>query len=295
MRVSDSHLNNIMLTGMSKSNTELSTLLQQMYSGEKITKVSDDPVASVKLLGLEKTQVELDQYINNSEAIKSEFQRYEGHTETIENGLQSANELLLWGLNGTLSDADRSGIVIELEALRETMQATFNAKNGEGSYIFSGTAIDQPPLTETDGEIKRNPAINSDIRQTAIGDGISMTNNISLEKLDAEAIFAMLDDSIEALKSPFDLTVLQGAHDSLLTSLNNVSSTQAYIGSQINHIDRIVDTHSDTELFAQKLEGDLKNLNYDEASLKFDSFVTALEATQKTYAQISSLSLFNQL
>jgi len=293
MRVSDSHLNNIMLTSMSKSNTELSTLLQQMYSGEKITKVSDDPVASVKLLGLEKTQVELDQYINNSEAIKSEFQRYEGHTETIENGLQSANELLLWGLNGTLSDADRSGIVIELEALRETMQATFNAKNGEGSYIFSGTAIDQPPV-DSSGTI--NPAINSDTRETAIGDGISMTNNISLEKLDAQAIFAMLDDSIAALKSsPFELTALQGAHDSLLTSLNNVSSTQAYIGSQINHIDRIVDTHTDTDLFAQKLEGDLKNLNYDEASLKFNSFVTALEATQKTYAQISSLSLFNQL
>ncbi len=109
-------------------------------------------------------------------------------------------------------------------------------------------------------------------------------------------ILTMLDTSIAELGSATpDMAALQAAHDGLLSSINKVSSTQAYIGSQINRIERTVGTHTDTQLFAQKLEGDLKDLSYDEASLKLNSYITALEATQKTFAQISSLSLFNQL
>ena len=296
MRVSDSQSTNIMLSGMSKSNSELSTLLQQMYTGERLTKISDDPVASTKLLALEQTKTEITQYINNAENIKSGYQRYEVHTESIENGLQSANELLLWGLNGSMSEQDRSGIVIELESLKESMLATFNAKNSEGSYMFSGSAIDQAPYSVNAGVLTLNPDINMNARNTVLADGISMKSNLSIDDVDAASILTMLDTSIAELGSADpDMTALQGAHDDLLASINNVSSTQTYIGSQINHIERIVGTHSDTELFAQKLEGDLKDLSYDEASLKLNSYITALEATQKTFAQISSLSLFNQL
>ncbi len=141
---------------MSKSNAELSTLLQQMYSGEKLTKISDDPAASVKLLDLEQTKAEITQYIDNAENIKNQYQRYEVHTESIENGLQSANELLLWGLNGSMSEQDRVGIVIELESLKESMLATFNGKNSEGSYLFSGSAIDQAPYSMDAGDLIKN-------------------------------------------------------------------------------------------------------------------------------------------
>lgn len=296
MRVSDLQSTHIMLSGMSKSNAELSTLLQQMYSGEKLTKISDDPVASVKLLDLEQTTAEITQYINNAENVQSGYQRYEVHIESIENGLQSANELLLWGLNGSMSEQDRAGIVIELESLKESMLAAFNGKNSEGSYMFSGSAIDQAPYNIDAEALTLNPDINSNARNTVIADGISMKSNLNIEDVDAESILAMLDTSIAELGSATpDMAVLQGAHDDLLSSINKVSSTQAYIGSQINRIERTVGTHTDTELFAQKLEGDLKDLSYDEASLKLNNYMTALEATQKTFAQISSLSLFNQL
>lgn len=296
MRVSDSQSTQIMLSGMSKSNAELTTLLQQMYSGDKLTKISDDPVASVKLLDLEQTKAEISQYIENAENVQSEYQGYEVHTEAIESGLQSANELLLWGLNGSMSEEDRAGIVIELESLKESMLAAFNAKNSEGSYIFSGSAIDQAPYSMDDGALTLNPDINSNARNTVIADGVSIKSNLSIEDIDAESILAMFDSSIAELSSATpDMSAVQSAHDDLLSSINKVSSTQAYIGSQINRIERTVGTHTDTELFAEKLEGDLNDLSYDEASLKLNNYVTALEATQKTFAQISLLSLFNQL
>lgn len=297
MRVSDSHFTNTMLTGMAKSNTELSTLLQQMYTGEKITKPSDDPIATIKLMDLEQTQAEVGQYKDNSESVKSGYQLYEANIETVVEGLQSTNELLLWGLNGTMSQDDRSGIVIELEALHATMVSTFNAKNSQGSYMFSGTATDQKPFTvAADGTVTPNTEVNDSTRETAIGDGIAMQNNLTLEDVDAQAILDMLKTAIDELSKPDPvLSTLREAHDKSLASLNKVSSSQAYAGSQINNIDRMLGAHSDTELFAAKLTDQLNALSYDEASLKLNNFMTALEATQKTFAQISSLSLFNQL
>ncbi|MFT6927719.1 MAG: flagellar hook-associated protein 3 FlgL [Psychromonas sp.] len=297
MRISDSQFTNTMLTGMAKSNTELSTLLQQMYTGEKITKPSDDPIATIKLMGLEKTQAEIGQYKTNSESVKSGYQLYETRIDSVVEGLQSTNELLLWGLNGTMSQEDRSGIVIELESLRESMVSTFNAKNSQGSYMFSGTATDQKPYTlKTDGTVIPNTEVNDSTRETAIGDGLAMQNNMTLEDVDANDIFEMLNTAIKELSEPTpDLSALRGAHDKSLASLYTASSAQAYAGSQINNIDRMIGTHTDTELFAAKLTDQLNALSYDEASLKLDNFVSALEATQKTFAQISSLSLFNQL
>jgi flagellar hook-associated protein 3 FlgL len=306
MRVSDSQFTNTMLTGMAKSNTELNTLLQQMYTGEKITKPSDDPIANMKLMELEKTQAEIGQYKTNSENVKSGYQLYETHIESVVEGLQSTNELLLLGLNGTMSKEDRSGIVTELESLRASMAGTFNAKNNHGSYLFSGTATDQKPYTvapdgtvttmEPDGTVTANPEVNNDTRETAIGDGIAMQNNQTLDDVDANEILGMLNKAIiELRKADPDLSALREEHDKSLASLGKVSSSQAYAGSQINNIDRMLGTHSDTELFAAKLTGDINALSYDEASLKLNDFMTALEATQKTFAQISSLSLFNQL
>jgi flagellar hook-associated protein 3 FlgL len=305
MRVSDSQFTNTMLTGMAKSNTELNTLLQQMYTGEKITKPSDDPIANMKLMELEKTQAEIGQYKTNNENVKSGYQLYETHIEGVVEGLQSTNELLLWGLNGTMSKEDRSGIVIELKSLHASMVSTFNAKNNHGSYLFSGTATDQKPYTLApdgtvttmkDGIVTANPEVNNETRETAIGDGIAMQNNQTLDDVDANKILGMLNTAIDELGDDDpDLSLLREAHDSSLASLGKVSSSQAYAGSQINNIDRMLGTHSDTELFAAKLTGDLNALSYDEASLKLNDFMTSLEATQKTFAQISSLSLFNQL
>lgn len=295
MRVSDTQFNNVMLSGMAKSNVELNTLMQQLYTGEKLTKISDDPVASIKLLGLEKTLSQSAQYMTNIESVKGEYQRYETHIGTIESGLQDANELILLALSDT---AEGSSFAIELESLKESMVAAFNAKDSEGSYLFSGTAIDQAPFIRdalTD-EWVLNPAINSDTHNTIIGDGIDIKNKFPLEDVDAEAILDLFNTTITELKSANpDMSLVADAHDQLLISLNNVSATHGTIGSGINNMDRMVETHLDTELFAKKLEGDLKNLNYDEAVLKLDSYMMALQASQKTYAKISSLSLFNQI
>ncbi|PKG39537.1 hypothetical protein [Psychromonas sp. Urea-02u-13] len=292
MRVSDTQFNNVMLNGMAESKKKLTTLMEQLHAAEKLTKISDDPVASVKLLGLEKTLNETTQYITNIESIKSEYQRYETQISSIESNLQDANALILLAKNNT---ADSSSFVIELESLKENFIATFNSKDNYGAYLFAGTASNEVPFIKdvATGEWAVNPNINSDTSEAVVGEGLKLTNNFTLDDVDAKDILDFMSTTIIQLNSANpDMDAVGKAHDQLLNSLGNVSASHAKLGSGINNMDRLQETHIDTELFATKLEGDLKNLNFDEAAVKVDSYSLALQVSQKTFIKLSGLSMF---
>jgi len=295
MRISDTQINNVMLNGMNEGNKELTTLLVQLQTGEKLTKLSDDPVATVKLIGLEKTLNKADQYISNIDLIKSDYQRYETQIGSIENNLQDANELILLAKNDT---TDSTSYLIELEALKESMVASFNAKDNDGHYMFSGTASDEAPFIKYAGtdEWVINPNINSDNNTAVIGDDRKIASNFLLQDVDAENILQFMNSTIAELdKESPDMEFIGAAHDQLISSLDLVLASNAKLGSGINNMDRLQEAHLDTELFANKLEGDLKNLSYDEAAVMLDSYMLALEASQKTFSKLSGLSLFNQI
>jgi len=295
MRISDAQFNNIMINGMNEGNKELTTLLVQLQTGEKLTKLSDDPVASVKLLGLENTLNSTDQYISNIDTVKSGYLRYETQIGNIENNLQDVNELILLAKNDT---TDSSSYIIKLESLKESLVASFNAKNNNGNYMFSGTASDKAPFIKDvgTGEWIVNPEINSDTNSAIVGDGQKVVSNFPLEDVDAENILNLMNTTLTELSKESPNMVLVGSvHDQLLESLSLVSTSTAKLGSGINNMDRLQETHIDTELFATKLEGDLKNLSYDEAAVMLDSHMLALEASQKTFSKLSALSLFNQV
>ncbi len=295
MRISDTQFNNVMLNGMAEGNKKITTLLEQLYSGERITKISDDPVASIKLLGLDKTLNESAQYMRNIDNVTNEYQRYESTFMSITSNLQDINELILLAKNDP-TNAD--SYVIELESLKENLVASFNAKDISGAYLFSGTNTNEAPFIRDDdtGEWVINPNINSDTNSAVIGEGQKMDINFPLGDVDAENILALMNNTIAELKKEDpDLDAIGDAHDQLVTSLDSVLSTHAKLGSRINNMLRLQDAHADTELFAEKMKGDLKNLNYDEAVVMLESYLMALQASQSTFAKLTSLSLINQI
>ncbi|GAL13342.1 flagellar hook-associated protein FlgL [Vibrio astriarenae] len=80
----------------------------------------------------------------------------------------------------------------------------------------------------------------------------------------------------------------QGFHDNLLMSLSS-------IGSRYNNLERLHDKSTDLVFFAEVLATELKELDYAQASVELNQGMMALEATQKTFASISGLSLFKLL
>ncbi|MGR5167215.1 flagellar hook-associated protein FlgL [Vibrio astriarenae] len=293
MRVTDSQFSTTMQKALMDNNTRLNRVFEQMSSGLRINHLSDDPVAIVKLEGLEGTIAHNEQYQRNISNVQSQLSRYEMHLTTVETLSQRINELLIQGKNGTLDEQSRAGIVLELESLKAEVISILNSKD-DGSYIFSGTDIYQQAIDPATYDLNANNAY----KQTKVSEDTYVHNNMTITDIIVDnSVFVNLDLAINELtnatgsfSAAMDLAIdaNQGFHDNLLMSLSS-------IGSRYNNLERLHDKSTDLVFFAEVLATDLKELDYAQASVELNQGMMALEATQKTFASISGLSLFKLL
>ncbi|MGR5288001.1 flagellar hook-associated protein FlgL [Vibrio maritimus] len=291
MRVTDSQFNSIMHRALMDNNIRLNRVFEQMSTGKKLNHLSDDPIAAVRLEGLKKNISDNQQYQRNIENVQSQLTRYETNINTLEELSQQVNELLLQGKNGTLDTESRAGIVLELNSLKAEMLTTLNQKN-DGSYLFSGTDIFNPAIDTVSYVFNAN----GDYRQTKVGDDLYVNSNFTIaDVIGSNAIFTDLDAAIAELESAtagFEtaldtaLNSNQQVHQTLLQSLTD-------IGSQYNSLDRQKETSIDMVFFAETVTTSLEELDYAGASTELNQGMIALEATQKTFARVSGISLFD--
>ncbi|CAH6898003.1 Flagellar hook-associated protein flgL [Vibrio chagasii] len=294
MRVTDSQFNAVMQRSLMDNNIRLNKVFEQMSTGLRINHLSDDPIAAVRLEGLKKTVSDNQQYQRNIENVQLQLTRYETNVNTLESLSQQVNELLLQGKNGTLDAESRAGIVLELKSLKTEMLNTLNQAN-DGSYLFSGTDISNPAI-DTAPPYTLNP--NSDYRETKVGDNQYVPSNLTItDTIGSSAIFTDLDNAIAELElatggftTALDnaLNTNQTLHQNLLVSLTD-------IGSQYNALERLKETSIDMVFFAETVRSELEELDYAEASVELNQGMIALEATQKTFARVAGISLFDLL
>ncbi|MGF1747947.1 flagellar hook-associated protein FlgL [Vibrio cionasavignyae] len=292
MRVTDSQFNAVMQRSLMDNNIRLNKVFEQMSTGKKLNHLSDDPIASVRLEGLKKTMSDNQQYQRNIDNVQSQLTRYETNVDTLEELSQQVNELLLQGINGTLDQHSRAGIVLELKSLKSEMLTTLNQSN-DGSFLFSGTDISNPSIDIVPPYTMNS---NGDYRETKVGDDQYVANNITVsDVIGSSAIFTDLDNAIAELEVPSAtfISTIKSAIDSNQSLHQSVLLTLTDIGSQYNSLDRLKETSIDMVFFAETVKTELEALDYAQASVELNQSMIALEATQKTFIQIAGISLFD--
>ncbi|OAJ93989.1 flagellar hook-associated protein FlgL [Vibrio bivalvicida] len=298
MRISDTQFSQMMLQSLQVNNAGLGQVLQQMSTGERLTKLSDDPMASIQLLNLGREGSAINQYKSNIANVKTALSSQEVHLDSVNDSIKRMNELVLWGANGTLTDDDREGIVTELESLRASVVSSFNAQDEEGRFLFSGTQTDTPALSNTAGTYTIDG--NNDKRVVTVAKGVSMEANMTAQEildLGGTNLLNDLEAVITEFKAPtaaFRTTV-----ESTLTAIENTSANvlgaMTELGGRHNNLDLMDSAHSENKLFVDKVTGDLSALDYGEASVRLSNYMAALQATQASYVKINDLSLFNRI
>jgi len=296
MRISDTQFSQMMLQSLQTNNAGLGKVMQQMSTGERMTKLSDDPMASIKLLNLEREDSAITQYQNNIANVKTILSSQEVYLDSVTDSLQNMRDRILWGANGTMTTDDRAGIITELNNLRDSITSAFNAQDEEGVHLFSGTATDTPSL-----DANYNILGNSDKRVVTVAKGVTMETNITaLDVLDlggGNNILKSIDGLIAEFQAPtanFQNEVSNTINDLDITA-NNVLSAITEMGGRHNNLDLMNSSHTDNKLFVEKVNKELSALDYSEASVRLNSFMAALQATQASYVKIDGLSLFDRI
>lgn len=307
MRVSVQQSYHSMNTQFNQLSTSLQKTITQMATGKRVLLPSDDPIAATRITQLNREQAAIDQYQANIDAASSSMNQQESVLDSVNNTLLSVRDDLLAVQNGTIDASGMNNYGSEIESATESIVAALNYQDEDGHYIFGGTVNDQPPIVyqDTDGDGEGDEYVyqgNDKHRETTVSNGVTIETNVSVGEMfgDDLAILNTLDDLSKTLQDPnvdpMDPQVsddIQQAIDSLDRATEGLNTAIASLGERQNTISMLSDAQTGVSNANADLIGQLQDLDYGPATIEFTGLQMAMEATMKTYAKVSDLSLFN--
>ncbi len=193
MRVTNNMLVNTLLRNVNNNLSTMQKKQDQLSTGKRVSRPSDDPVAVSKIIKYKTDINELEQYDTNTKDALSWTQTSELAIADISTALQRTRELAVQAANGTNTLEDREKIAMEIEQLKEHIIGNGN-KTFAGKYIFSSFQTDKK-LLNADGTFNINITQNElDNKPTTTYEvGVGETMKVSTNGLDLFG--AVLDTS----------------------------------------------------------------------------------------------------
>jgi flagellin-like hook-associated protein FlgL len=144
MRITESLLVQNFLAHSRWSLSRLADAQILLSSGRRLHRPSDDPPAVAKLLAVRSDLREVGAYIDNASAATTVMSLVESSLAQVSDGLLRAKQIVLAGLNSTMGEAEREGMVQEARSLIESLMLVANAEHA-GRYLFGGTETRAQP------------------------------------------------------------------------------------------------------------------------------------------------------
>jgi len=290
-----------MSTALQTANKRLEYVMQQMASGARVQLPSDDPITSVRLSRLTREEAALDQYRDNIGALRSRLQQNETSLDAMLRDIVDARDLLIWAADGGNSAQDVEAMANSLDALRDSLFYSANSRDQEGRYLFSGTATGTPAVSYDPAAAVGARYVftgNTAQQQVVVGNGVTQTANVTLQEMAEllnrlERVSVTLKTPAVDLGDPAVRADVTGAIDGIDDAIDALGSKIATLGGRQNILDTLELNHANVSLSNKQSMITLGQLDYADAAVKLNGYVTAVQATQKAYAKVSALSLFD--
>lgn len=258
MRVTQSMLSGNMLRNLSNSYAKMGKLQNQVDTGKKVNRPSDDPVVAMKGIGYRTALDKVEQFQRNIGEANAWLDTSDDTLDKVGSAMQRANELVIKAANETNTEEDRLKIQSELDQLREHIQDLANTKIGD-KYIFSGTKTTTPLYDSTTGYPPLDPtktsAFEKDV-EIEVFDGITLKVNTN-----AIVLFENIDKMFQDIK---DGTVDYGtAIGTIDTQMNDLLTTRANIGARQNRVELMDNRLQSQEVIATKQMSENEDIDYE--------------------------------
>lgn len=165
--------------GLAINLSKLITAQEQVSTGKKLLRPSDDPVGASSILGLKRQVGGVKGYLESINTSRPMLEAGMASLNEAGTILAEARSLGIAGLNGTTSEADRTSLASELRLLKERLLEMGNAKLGD-RYLFGGTASTTQPFQEREigGQLRVFYEGNEESRQVEVGSGVVLPINM---------------------------------------------------------------------------------------------------------------------
>lgn len=307
MRISTANAYDSSLSTLQRRQLALTTAQEQLTSGKRVLKPSDDPAAAAQaeraLAKISRTEAQI-RAIDVSRNAMQLTESALGHAGEL---MQQARELLVGAGNGSYTDADRRTLAVSIRGLRNDLLAIANRSDGAGRYLFGGQGADGPPLLDSPGGVAYAGTSGQTLSATGESSPLSLDGQAAwLQAPDPTnpgtnlSVFDVMDRVVAELMTPGRTTsqVAQTVSDGLGdfdAGANNLSAWRARTGETMRRIDSIGERLSQTKLDAQQDRSEAEDLDMLKAISDFQNQQTGYDAALKTYSIVQQMSLLKYL
>ncbi|MRT56869.1 flagellar hook-filament junction protein FlgL [Enterobacteriaceae bacterium RIT693] len=317
MRISTQMLYDQNMRGISDAQSLWLNYGEQMSSGNRVNRPSDDPVAASQAVVLSQAQSMNDQYKLARTFANQKVSLEESVLQQVTSSITNAQEKVVKaGNSGTLNDDDRASLATELEGIRNQLLNQANSTDGNGRYIFAGYKTEAAPfsggagsITYNGGTIPITQQVDTSRTMTIGHTGDQVFNHISSNATpepdgspSETNLFNMLDSAIKALKTPtagLDDAGKKALDDAVAktnrglgNALSNVSTVRAELGTQLNELSKLDDLGSERALGQADQMSQLVGADWNATVSNYVQQQAALQASYKAFSDMQGMSLF---
>lgn len=307
MRINTSQSFDGAISQLQKRQLALSDAQQQLTSGKRVLRASDDPASAARaeraLAAMARSEASL-RGLDTSRSMTMFTEAALGDAGEL---LQQAREVMVGAGNGSYSDNDRRSLAAKLSGLRNDLLSVANRSDGNGRYLFSGQGSDVPPLLDSPTGVTYAGTIGQ--LQAAAGEAATLSSDGNQTWLRAPdpanpggtlSVFDVMDRLITELGTPgrtgavISQSVTTGLRD-LDSVMSNLSSARARAGEALVRADGIEGRLGQSRLDAQTERSKAEDLDMVAAISDFQSKQTGYDAALRTYSIVQRMSLVDYL
>lgn len=275
LRVTNNMLGIQLMRNLNNNMRRMDGLQEQLATGRRINKPSDDPVGITYSLRYRSELDANEQFQSNVDNIQSWLDYTDSSLNQANEVLQIIREKLVKASNGSNPSDALASIKKEMIQYRGQLIDIGNAKLG-GKYIFNGQKTDLQPYTDTNAATASTDAFGIQMEATA---GVKIPVNVTGNDVfgyaaDTDNIFKVLD----GIMSDLDANNFSGLSSSIAeidSRMDKLLSVRAEIGARTNRVELIGNRLSSLGINLETLQGKVEDADMAEliTRLKIDESI----------------------
>jgi flagellar hook-associated protein 3 FlgL len=298
MRVTQSMLSNNMLRNLNTSYGKMSTLQDQINSGSKISRPSDDPIVATKGMDYRTQLTKNEQYSRNMNEVNSWLDTTDEGLDQVGNALHRVQELMTQAASDTNTEYERNVISIEIKQLQLQIRDVANTRVGN-DYVFSGTNTNSPLFPQDKISNNGADAMVDPLEQTGLNNAIQVdvADGIQLKVNTAGYnLFKGIDEMLSNINVALTNTNTTGTDvskhlENVQKELENVLTARAEIGASQNRAELMQNRIDIQNVNIQKQMSLNEDVDYSKAITDMTTAESIHQAALSTGAKIIQQTL----
>ncbi|PRO65663.1 flagellar hook-associated protein FlgL [Alkalicoccus urumqiensis] len=221
MRVTQSMIQQSSLSNLSTSYEKLRGFQDQLSSGKKITRASQDPVVAMNGVRYRTQVTETGQFQRNLSEAYNWMETSDATLDKATNSLQRVRELGVQASNDSYESGQRANIAKEVAQLREHLMSLGNTKNNN-KYIFNGTNTTNDPI-----DLSRMDIGTTGMLESLAADG---ADDFSVDTTYRGNAYTLDSDNTDVTDGTGTMTFRSGEHTLEMTVENGSAQNITYRG-----------------------------------------------------------------